>query len=175
MRITTLWRCALAFTAILAVASGQQSPAAKETEERPTAKQTEEANLKAYVGLLRKDVKKEKVSIITELMGLSPEESAKFWPVYNEYDKALTVLGDERIGLIRMFAESYGSMTDQMATKLAMGVLDLEGKRNQLKRQYFERMSKALTPITAARFLQIESQLEKIIDLQIASSLPIVE
>ena len=174
MRITTLWRCSLAFAAIVAVASGQQRPAANESEERPTAQQTEEANLQAYVGLLRKDVKKEKVSIITELMALSPEESAKFWPVYNEFDKALTVLADERIGLIRMYGENYGSMTDQVATKLGLGILDLEAKRNQLKRQYFERMSKALTPITASRFLQIETQLEKIIDLQISASLPIV-
>jgi hypothetical protein len=143
--------------------------------QQPTADQTKEANLKAYVDLLRKDVKKDKVTIITELMDLSPEEAAKFWPVYNDYDKALTTLADERVALIRMYAENYASMTDQVATKLATGVLDLDAKRNQLKRQYFERMSKSLSPKLAARFLQIDNQLEKIIDLQIASSLPVIE
>ena len=70
----------------------------------PTAEETKEANLKTYVDLLRKDLKRDKVAIVTELMGLTPEEAAKFWPVYNEYDKALTKLGDERC--FRMYAEN---------------------------------------------------------------------
>jgi len=165
MRTSIIWQGPLALFALAALAAGQQ----------PTADQTKDANLKAYVDLLRKDVKKDKVAILSELMDLSPEDSAKFWPLYNEFDKALTALADERLALIRMYAESYGQMTNQTATKLANGALDLDVKRTQLKRQYFERMSKALSPVLAARFLQIENQLEKIIDLQIASSLPVIE
>lgn len=165
MRATIIWRGALSLFAAVAIAAAQQ----------PTADETKEANLKAYVALLRKDVKKDKVAILTDLMGLAPDESAKFWPVYNEFDKALTELADERLALIRMYAESYGRMTDQTAKKLATGVLDLDAKRTRLKREYFERMNKALTPILAARFLQIENQLEKIVDLQIASSPPVIE
>ena len=141
----------------------------------PTAEETKEANLKTYVNLLRKDLKRDKVAILTELMELNPEQAAKFWPVYNEYDKGLTKLADERIALIRMYAENYGSLTDQKVTHIATGLLELEGRRNQLKKQYFQRMSQAVSPKLAARFLQIENQIEEIIDLQIAASLPIVE
>lgn len=143
--------------------------------QQPTPDQTKEANLKAYVELLRKDVKKDKVAILSELMDLGPEESSKFWPVYNDFDKALTVLADERIALIRMYAENFGAMTDVTATKLANGALDLDARRNDLKRSYFQKLSAVLNPRLAARFLQIENQLEKIIDLQIASSLPVIE
>jgi len=144
-------------------------------QEPPTAEETREANLKAYVDLMRKDLKEDKVAILTELMELSPEEASKFWPVYNEFDKELTKLADQRIALVRMYAENYGSLTDQKVTELALGVLDLEANRNGLKRKYFQRISQAVTPKLAARFLQIENQIEKIVDLQIASSLPIVE
>src|SRR5262245_13261182 len=98
MRTTILWQTAAALFAVIAIAAGQQ----------PTSDETKEGNLKAYVDLLRKDVKKEKVSILTELMDLGPEDSAKFWPVYNEFDKSLTVLADERLALIRLYAETYG-------------------------------------------------------------------
>jgi hypothetical protein len=141
----------------------------------PSAQQTKEANLKAYVDLLRNDIKKDKVAILTDLMQLSPDEAAKFWPVYNEYDKALTKLGDERIAFIRMYTENQTSLTDQKAAQIAMGMLDIEGRRNQLKKEYFQRMSQTLSGKLAGRFLQIESQLERIVDLQIAASLPIVE
>jgi hypothetical protein len=141
----------------------------------PTAQQNQEANIKAYINMMRKDLKKDKVSILTELMELDPQESAKFWPVYGEYDKALTKLADERIVFIRMYAENYTSISDQMATKIAMGMMDVETKRMDLRKQYFQRLSQILTAKDAIRWLQIEAQIEKIVDLQILSSLPIAE
>jgi hypothetical protein len=59
-------------------------------------------------------------------------------------------------------------------TQLAMGFLDVDSRRLQLKKKYFQRMSQAVSPRVAARYLQIENQIEKILDLQIASNLPIV-
>lgn len=166
MRKANIWRSGIAFAALVSIAMGQQ---------QPTVVQNREANLKAYVELLRADVRKQKVSILSELMNLSPQEASAFWPVYNEYDKALTTLADGRVELIKTYSENFRSMTDSIAQKLANGSLDLEMKRIQLRREYFEKMSKALSPRLAARFLQIENQLEKIIDLQIAANLPIIE
>ncbi len=149
-------------------------PSAK-AQAASTPQQAQEANLKAYIDLMRQDVKKEKVNILTDMMDLSPEEAAKFWPVYNQYDAALTKLADERLAFIRMYASSYASLTDETAAKIATGLMDVEGRRHELRKQYFERISKALTAKDAARWLQIEAQIERIIDLQILSSLPIVD
>ena len=46
--------------------------------------------------------------------------------------------------------------------------------RNELLAKYYGQVRNALGGITAARFLQVEHQLLLIIDLQIASSLPVV-
>jgi hypothetical protein len=141
----------------------------------PTPQETREANLKAYISLLRQDLKKGKVAILTDLMDLGPSEAASFWPVYNEYDGALTKLADERIAFIRLYADNYSALSDEMATKIAMGMLDIESRRVELRKTYFQRISQALTAKDAARWLQIEAQIEKIVDLQILSSLPIVD
>ena len=140
----------------------------------PTAQQTREANLKEYVSLLRQDLKKDKVSVLTELMDLSPEEAAGFWPIYNEYDKSLSKLADERIAFIHLYADNYSTLSDEVATKIAMGMMDLESRRVDLRKEYFQRVSQTLTAKDAARWLQIEVQIEKIVDLQILASLPIV-
>jgi hypothetical protein len=139
------------------------------------AQQTQDANLKAYVGMMRQDLKKDKVAILTELLAFGPDEASKFWAVYNEYDKALTKLGDERIAFIRLYAENYRGLSNDMATKLAMGLINVEAKRVDLRKQYFQRISLALSAKDAARWLQVETQIEKVIDLQILSNLPIVE
>jgi hypothetical protein len=151
----------------LAQTSGAQQAA--------TAQQTREANLKAYVGMLRSDLKKGKVTILTELMGLSPDQAAKFLPIYNEYDKSLTKLADERLAFIRMYAENYESLSNETAAKIAMGSLDIQSRRVDLQKQTFQRISQALTAKDAARWLQIEMQIEKLVDLQILASLPIVD
>ena len=74
-----------------------------------------------------------------------------------------------------MYADNYEALTDQTATKLAMGMMDIESRRVDLRKQYFHRLSQTLTPKDAVRWLQIEVQIEKVVDLQILSSLPIVE
>src|SRR5690242_7412783 len=42
---------------------------------------TREANVRAYVELLRSDIRSQKIAIITELMAFTEDEDAKFWPV----------------------------------------------------------------------------------------------
>jgi hypothetical protein len=44
-----------------------------------------------------------------------------------------------------------------------------------LRGRYFDRMSKEISPTIAAKFFQVETQLEDIIDLEIASAVPLIK
>lgn len=140
-----------------------------------TAADTREINLRAYVELLRSDVRSQKVAILSEMMDFTEREDAAFWPIYREYDVELSSLNDERVTLIQEYARQYAQMTDAAADKIARGALALESRRQALKQKYYDRLALALSAKTAARFLQVENQLLMIIDLQIASSLPVVK
>jgi hypothetical protein len=149
------------------VQAPQATPAAARAE-------TKDLNLRAYVELLRSDVRSQKVAIITELMEFTEAEDKAFWPIYREYDLDLSKLNDERVTLIQEYADNFAKVTDAVADTLATKALDLEARRTALKSKYYERLKSSLSARTAARFLQVENQLLMIIDLQIASSLPIV-
>jgi CHAT domain-containing protein len=153
-------------------AAGQSPPAADQAAQERGA---QDVNLATYAELLRSDVRTQKVAIITEVMGFTEAEDAAFWPIYREYDVEMSKLGDERVNLIQEYARNYSKMTDAVADSLATGALALEGRRNAVKTKYYERFKQALSPRTAARFLQVEQQLLLLIDLQILSSLPIME
>jgi hypothetical protein len=140
-----------------------------------TPDDTREANLRAYVELLRSDLRSQRIAIITELMQFTEAEDTKFWPVYREYETELAKVNDERIALIKEYAANYEKLTDEVADRLARGALDVEGRRNGLKARYYDRFKSALSPKAAARFLQIENQMLLILDLQIAASLPIIQ
>ena len=150
-----------------AVASAQQAPI--------TAAETKDLNLRAYVELLRADVRAQKVAFLTELMEFTDAEDKAFWPIYRAYDTELSAINDERVTGIEEYARNYDKVSDALADKLATKSLELETRRTALKEKYYTRMKTALSATTAARFLQVENQLLLIIDLQIAASLPIVK
>ena len=108
-------------------------------------------------------------------MVLSTDDAAKFWPIYSEYDAELSKLNDQRIANIKEYAQAYDQMTDEKADELIQKSLAYQKQRAELLAQTYEKVKQALGAVTAARFAQVEHQLLLIIDLQIASSLPIVE
>jgi len=144
-------------------------------QEKPSESDTQEQNIDEYVNLLRQDVQKQKVAITSQLMQLSPEQAAAFWPIYNDYAKELSALGDLRVQGIKEYVANYNSLTNEKAIELAGMRFEYEQRLLGLKKKYFEKLSDALTPKLAARFFQIENQLLDILDLQISSSLPVVQ
>lgn len=129
----------------------------------------------AYIELLRSDVKTKKVAIVTEVMQFTSEEANAFWPIYREYDLEMAKIGDARIALIEDYAQHYETMTDEKAKELVDGALKLEGKRTKLKKKYFKKFDKVLPSKTVAKFFQLENQINLLIDLQIASELPLIK
>jgi hypothetical protein len=171
---------ALLIVLVMSVGTAQaQSTKPKETAQaqstKPNERETKVLNLSAYSELLRSDVRTQKIAIITEMMGFTDAEDAAFWPIYREYDAEMSKLGDERVALISEYAKNYSTLTDAMADGFAAKAIDLQARRDAALARCHERVKKALTPRKALRFLQVEHQLLLLIDLQIASALPIVE
>jgi hypothetical protein len=144
-------------------------------QEKVSESETQDQNIDTYIGLLRQDVQKQKVAIISQLMNLSSEQAAAFWPVYNDYAKELSALGDLRVQGIKEYAANYKSLSDEKATELANMRFDYEERLVALKKKYFEKVGTAVTPKLAARFFQVENQLLDVLDLQVASSLPVIQ
>ena len=134
-----------------------------------------ELNMRAYVELLRSDVQKSKAQIMGAVMQLDSDDATKFWPVYKQFEADLTKIGDQVVALIKEYAVNYDKVTPSVADGLATKLLNLEQHRNELKRKYYQKMKAATDAITAMRFLQVENQLERVVDLQIASELPVIE
>jgi hypothetical protein len=165
-------------TTFIVLAAGLQAQAPAGSTVKPASGDTQsmsdhERNTQAYIQLLRSDIKKTKSQVMGEVMNLDAQDSAKFWPVYKEFEAELTKLGDQVTDAVRTYADNYDKMTDPMADKLANKTLSIEQQRNALKKKYYDRVKSSMGAIMAMRFLQIENQLERILDLQLAAQLPV--
>jgi hypothetical protein len=163
-------------TAILA-AFCALAQAGSETNTSPTisADQPSAGNLRAFVALARSDLKTQKALIVAENLPMTGDEAAEFWPVQHDYEAELSKLNDQKLALIVRYAKNYQIMTDTEATELAKSSFDLEAKKTELKRTYFKKFSKVIPATKAARFFQIENQINAALDLRVAASLPLIK
>jgi hypothetical protein len=123
----------LAFTLSL----GGQTPGkgkapAKPAAPQPAALSSEDLNLRAYMELLRSDVVKQKTEIMGQVMQFEPDEAAKFWPIYNAYDAELKRTGEQKLAMIKKYADNYENMTDAIADELIRVALQVDQQRHDL-------------------------------------------
>jgi len=135
----------------------------------------QENSFRTYIELLRSDVTKNRVLIVGQVMQLDAQDATKFWPIYTEFEAEYKKFGYGALAQILNYAANYNEMTPQVADLLANKLLDIERERSNLKRRYYQKFKAALDPITGAKFIQVENQIEQILDLQISSQLPVIE
>lgn len=130
-------------------------------------------NLDSAIESLRADLRADKVAIITQAMQFNDQESKIFWPIYRKYDADVIKVNDQRVALIKTYADKFGTMTDTDAKTLIDQSLDFESRRTEIKKKYANEFQKAgLSSVTVAKFMQLEHRLDLLVDLQIASHLP---
>ncbi|MGH7493972.1 MAG: hypothetical protein ACREOO_16465 [bacterium] len=132
-------------------------------------------NVASFIELLRSEVSTNKKAIVTAAMDFTDAQASVFWPIYRNYEFDLNKLGDARVAMIKDYAENYEKMTDPKAKELAEKAFKFQEDRLKLRKKYFNELSKALSPTMAAKFAQVDNQIQLLIDMQIASELPLVE
>jgi hypothetical protein len=126
----------------------------------------------SYIELLRSDIKTEKMDYITEVMEFRDEEATAFWPVYREYQFELDKLGDKYLAVIKDYAANYDSLSGEKATELTETAIKIKKERLDLRKKYFKEFSKVLSPVKAARWVQLENEVGLLVELQMVSEIP---
>jgi hypothetical protein len=161
---------ALLICSSAALAQSTTSSAAATHSDSAASKQ----NITEDIKLLRKNVRTEKEKVMGEAMGLNADQSKKFWPIYKDYDRELAKLNDVRVGNITAYAQNYDNMTDNKADEIVNGAIAYHKKRIDLLANTYDKVRSALGAPLAARFVQVESTLNNLIDLQLQSNLPLM-
>lgn len=125
--------------------------------------------------LLKHDLNKEKRELLAEAMDIKEENKTAFWQVYAEYETASNELIDMRAKNIEKFAENFENLTDEVADEIADTYLKIETGKLKIDKTYYKKFKKIVGSMQAARFVQIMNQVQLLIDLQVASEVPLIE
>ncbi len=127
------------------------------------------------IQLMREDIRSQKKQIIAANMQLTDAEATKFWPVYDAYKVETAKLGDARYALIKDYAQSYNTLTDAQAKSLIKRAAALDQQVIALRTQWMPKFEAVLPGKKAAVFYQLDRRLGLIVDLQLASMIPMVQ
>jgi phage terminase large subunit-like protein len=128
----------------------------------------------ADIQLLRSDVQADKNQIITHTMQFTDPESTAFWPVYRDYARDQQLIADERVQLIKDYAQHYDAIDDAKAKNMIQRLLNIDTKIVNLRQEYWPKFEKALGAKRAAKFFQVDNRLSLLVNLQLASEIPLV-
>lgn len=127
------------------------------------------------IQLLRQDIRSQRKQLIAANLKMTDGQATQFWPVYDQYAAELSKIGDERVALIKEYSEHFGNMTDEQALSLSKRALEVDEEVTQLRTKYVPIFGKAVPGITVASFFQLDRTIQGLIDLQVASQIPLVQ
>ena len=135
--------------------------------------ETQARNIAGYTELLREDLPDEKGSILGVVLQLTPEEAAKFWPIFEQYNAELSKLNESAASSVDDYVKNYGQLSDEKADEVVRKSVEYHAQRNALLAKYYGLVKQAVGATTAARFFEAENQILLLIDLQMNSNLPV--
>jgi hypothetical protein len=132
----------------------------------------ENARVKNYADILKSDIRAAKEDLMKKALKLSEKEYAVFLPVYREYQAELSAWRDKKAALTKEYIKNMETMTEAQAKALSIKAIALDEEKTRLKKKYFAKIEKELSSIPAIKYLQTESALANLEELQDSAGLP---
>jgi hypothetical protein len=123
---------------------------------------------------LRQEAGQDRRNIVKANMLLTETESARFWPLYDEYRAERKKIGDRRVRLVTDFLAQQNSMTEDEARALANEDFAILKDTGELKTKWYKKMTKELSERTVARFFHIDEKLDAAADIALAANIPLI-
>jgi len=125
--------------------------------------------------LVKEKIQTDKKLFIATNMQLTESEANAFWPVYQDYQTELGKLRDREIKLIEEFANNFESMSDDVAKNLLDDSLSIDSDHQKLRQSYLSKIRGVLPDKKVARYYQLESKINAVLEYEMAKRIPLVE
>lgn len=126
------------------------------------------------IKLIRQDIQSAKNTIIKDTMQFTQPESTAFWPVYNDYAGEQRAIAEKRFAVIVDYVQHVDTLTDAQANDLTQRLLQSESDSQALREKYLPKFQAAIGAKRAAKFYQVDNRLTMILNVQLASQIPLI-
>ena len=159
--------CVLSVSGIAWTASRQVQQVSASATYVPTS-------IEEVLQAVRADLQGERADIIAKNLTLTSAQAAKFWPLFEAYQKEQNVIMDDQLRGIQRYIENFDNLDDGGALALINAHFDRDARMNALRRRWLGEFQKALDTKLAVRVMQIDRRLSMAHQLQFATKIPLI-
>ena len=123
---------------------------------------------------VRSDLMATRADTMAKNLTMTAEQAAKFWPVYDAYQKEQSVINEEHLKGVQRYVEAFDTLDDAGALSLIKSHLDRDERMNVLRQKLLLDLQRAVGTKLAARAVQIDRRLSLAFQLEIVSKIPLI-
>jgi hypothetical protein len=107
------------------------------------------------------NLQQQKMAFFNEKLQLTPAESTKFWPVYNDYQNRRDKITHDRNTLIQYFESNKANMTDSEANELIAKYVGFQQEETRLMESFTAKFKEILPAKKVLRIYSVEIEFKK--------------
>jgi len=118
-----------------------------------------------------------RLEIIRDELLMTEDESADFWPVYEEYHAEIMAVRDRQTVIVTDFLKGNraGTLDNEYAEDFIKNNFAIRTDLLKIQEKYIRRFHQILPALKVARFYQLESQMDAQVNARLAIFVPLIE
>jgi Spy/CpxP family protein refolding chaperone len=165
----TKFLAAMALVMTLPAWSADPKPTAQPANHTTTPGLSEDV-----VAQFRTDLMSKRADIMAKSLTLTSEQAARFWPLFEDFQKEQDGIVNDQIQATRQYADQYQALSDADAIAYVKALLDRDQKMLNLRLKWLEKFEKVVPSRIAARAIQIDRRLSNVAQIQLSQQIPLV-
>src|SRR6187455_1219944 len=114
------------------------------------------------VAQFRSDLMAKRADIMAKGLTLTADQAAKFWPLFETFQKEQDVVVNEQIQATEQFAQHYQELSDKDALTYVNALLARDQKMHDLRVKWLAKFQTVLPAKIAARAIQLDRRLGQV-------------
>ena len=123
---------------------------------------------------VRSDMQATRADVLAKNLSMTAEQAAKFWPVYEAYQKEHRTIIEEQLKGVQRYIAAFDTLDDAGALALIKAHLDRDERMNTLRQKALVDLQRAVGTKLAAQAIQIDRRLSLAHQLEIVSKIPLI-
>jgi len=123
---------------------------------------------------LRNAMKADKRAYVEKTLALTSAEAKAFWPIYDSYERVMEDTSRRRVVALKDLVFRDSPTTNLAAKNLTQELVSIYDTEAKARLRLARRVMRALPPVKAARYLQLEDKMLAVRDYDEASAVPLI-
>jgi Spy/CpxP family protein refolding chaperone len=122
----------------------------------------------------RSELMARRADVMAKGLTLTSEQAAKFWPLFDQFQKEQHVVVQEQIAATDSYAKNYAQLSDEGALAYVNALLERDQKMHDMRVKWLAKFKAVIPPAMAARAIQLDRRLGNVTQVQLSQKIPLI-